>query len=161
MLYTFSKLKAILSEIHLLLTPDREPGKVFEKVHVIEFRRAKSLKHILLRAKVAPLEKKEVCCRSGEGTRCEISKHAVTTETFSSFSTQREYYIKPNNLTEVPALLCIFFYAKNAQSNTQVVLKIFDISLRITNQLVGVSLKGIPSNKCHLTLTLTMTSIMV
>ena len=68
----------MLSEIHLLLTPDREHGKVFENVPIIGFRRAKSLKDILVRAKVAPLEKKK--------------------ETFRSFSTQRKYCIKPNNL---------------------------------------------------------------
>ena len=78
----FSKLKNVLSEIHLLLTPDREHGKVFEKVPIIGFRRAKSLKDILVRAKVAPLEKKKGCCRSCRGTRCEICKHVVTTETF-------------------------------------------------------------------------------
>ena len=87
----FSKLKNVLSEIHLLLTPDREHGKVFEKVPIIGFRRAKSLKDILVRAKVAPLEKKKGCCRSCRGTRCKICKHVVTTETFRSFSTQREY----------------------------------------------------------------------
>ena len=94
----FSKLKNVLSEIHLLLTPDREHGKVFEKVPIIGLRRAKSLKDILVRAKVAPLEKKKGCCRSCGGTICEICKHIVTTEIFRSFSTQRQYCIKPDNL---------------------------------------------------------------
>ena len=75
----FSKLQNVLSEIHLLLTPDREHGKLFEKVLITGFRRAKSLKDILVRAKVAPLEKKKGCCRSCGGTRCEICKHVVTT----------------------------------------------------------------------------------
>ena len=51
-----------------------------------------------MRAKVAPIEKKKGSCRSCGGTRCEICKHVVTTETFRSFSTKREYCIKPNNL---------------------------------------------------------------
>ena len=51
-----SKLKNVLSEIHLLLTPDREHGKVFEKTPIVGFRRAKSLKDILVRAKVAPID---------------------------------------------------------------------------------------------------------
>ena len=56
----FSKLKNILSEIHLLLTPGREHGKVFEEIPISGFRRAKSQeKDILVRAKVAPLEKKK------------------------------------------------------------------------------------------------------
>ena len=65
----FSKLKNVLSEIHLLLTPGREHGKVFENVPIIGFRTAKRLKYILVRAKVAPLEKKKGCGRLCGGTR--------------------------------------------------------------------------------------------
>ena len=126
-----SKLKNVLSEIHLLLTPDREHGKVFENIPIVGFRRAKSLKNILVRAKVAPVEKKKGSCRSCGGTRCEICKHVVTTETFRSFSTKKEYCIKPNN---VP-------------NNTQVVLKVSVLGLTITSQPIGITLKGIPSNK--------------
>ena len=93
-----SKLKNVLSEIHLLLTPDREHGKVFDNIPIAGFRRTKSLKDILVRAKVAPIEKKKGYCRPYGGTRCEICKHVLTTETFSSFSTKGEYCIKPNNL---------------------------------------------------------------
>ena len=93
-----SKHKNVLSGIHLLLTRDREHGKIFEKVLIIGFRRAKSLKDILVRAKVAPLEKKKGCYISCGGSRCEIWKHVVTTEAFGSFSTQREYCIKTDNL---------------------------------------------------------------
>ena len=98
MMQCILKLKKVPSEIHLLLTPDREHGKVFEKVPIVGFRRAKSLNDILVRAKVAPLEKKKGCCRSSKGTRCEICKHVVITERFRSFSTHREYCIKLDNL---------------------------------------------------------------
>ena len=93
-----SKLKNVLSEIRLLLTLDREHGKVFERIPIVGFRRAKSLKDIRVRAKVAPLDKKKGSCRSYGCTRCEICKHVISTETFRSFSTQREYCIKANNL---------------------------------------------------------------
>ena len=73
----FLKLENILPEIHVLLTPDREHGKVFEKIPIIGFRRAKRLKDILARAKEGPLEKKTGCCRLCGGTRC---KHVVTTK---------------------------------------------------------------------------------
>ena len=56
------------------------------------------MKDILVRAKLAPFEKKKDCCRSRGGTRCKICKHVVTTETFRSFSIQRDYCIKPDNL---------------------------------------------------------------
>ena len=68
----FPKLKKVLSEIHLLLTRDSVHGKVFESVPIVGFRRAKRLKDILVRAKVAPLEKKKVSCRLCGGTSCEI-----------------------------------------------------------------------------------------
>ena len=93
----FLKLIAVLSEIHLVLTASREHGKVFQKVPTMRFKRAKRLKDILVtRAKLAPLEKKKGCCRSCEGTTCEICKH-VTTKTFRSFSTQGEYCIIKTN----------------------------------------------------------------
>ena len=137
----FLKLKIILSEIYLLLTPDREHGKVYEKVLIIGFRRANSLKDILVRAKVAPLEKKKGCCRSCGGTRCEICKHVVTTETFRSFSTQREYCIKPDNLNCPSSNVAIFFHEKNVKNSTQVVLKVFDLDLTIISQPIGNSIK--------------------
>ena len=93
-----SKLKNVLSEMHFQLTPDREHGNIFERIPIFGFRRTKSFKDILLRAKVAPLERKKASCRSWGGTRCEICQEDVTTKTFRSFSTQREYCIKPDNL---------------------------------------------------------------
>lgn len=55
----FSKPKTILSERHLLSTPDSKRGKVFGKVSITEFRRTKMLKDIAVGANEAPLEKKE------------------------------------------------------------------------------------------------------
>ena len=48
---TFSKLENILFKVHLLLTQDRE-----HNVPIIGFKRGKSLKDILVRAKVPPLK---------------------------------------------------------------------------------------------------------
>lgn len=53
----FTERWTLLSEINLLLTPDKERGDVFEKIRIIGFRTAKSLKEIFVRAKVQPLEK--------------------------------------------------------------------------------------------------------
>ena len=60
----FSKFKDILSEMYLLLITGREQGKVFKKIPIIEFRRAKSLKQFFAKVKIAPLEKKKGCCKS-------------------------------------------------------------------------------------------------
>ena len=59
----------------------------------------------------------------------------------------------------IPAMLCIFFHAKHPQNKTQVVLKVLDLDLAITNQPIGVSLKGIPSYKRNFTFTLRITNI--
>ena len=58
-------------------------------------------------------------------------------------------------------MLCIFFHAKHAIKNTQVVRKVSNLDLKIISQPIGISLKGIPSNKRHFTLTLRMTNIML
>ena len=51
-----SKLKHILSNINLLLTPDAQHRKVFPEVPIAGFMRGKSLKDLLVRTKV-PVEK--------------------------------------------------------------------------------------------------------
>ena len=78
----FSKLKDTMSFLHLLLTPDQEHQKVFHKVPIIGFRRAKSLKDILVRAKVPPLQKNEGFCVPCKKSRCEICKQMVNTNSF-------------------------------------------------------------------------------
>ena len=77
----FSKLKNILSKIHLL-TPDREHNKVFEDIPIIGFKKGKSLKDMLVRAKVPPLKTKEGFCGPCNKPRCEICKHITKTHHF-------------------------------------------------------------------------------
>ena len=68
----FPKLNDILSKTHLLLTLDREHNKVFEKVPIIGFKKAKSLKKLLVRAKVSLLKTEEGFCGSCNKPRSEI-----------------------------------------------------------------------------------------
>ena len=49
-----SRLKHTLNDIHILLTPDKEHKKVFENVPIVGFRKGKSVKDFLVRAKVPP-----------------------------------------------------------------------------------------------------------
>ena len=56
-------------------------------------------------------------------------------------------------------MLYIFFHATHVQNNMQVVLKVSRLDLTITSQPIGISLKGIPSNKSHFMLTLRMTNM--
>ena len=94
----FSKLKNILPKIHLLLTLDRENRKVFENAPLMRFKKEKSLKDILVRAKVPPLKTEEGFCRPCNKPRCEISKCITKTPQFESPSTKHISSIKPKNL---------------------------------------------------------------
>ena len=93
----FSKLKNILSKIRLL-TPAREHRKVFENIPIIGFKKGKSLKDILVRAKVPPLKTEKGFCGPCNKPRCEICKHITKTHQFESSSTKRIYSIRPQNL---------------------------------------------------------------
>ena len=89
-------LKILKIRIHLLLTPDNEHIKVFRNVAIIEFRRAKSLKNILVRAK-KPQIKNEGLCGPCKGPT-QIWKHIVPTRNFASFITKSTYEIRLENL---------------------------------------------------------------
>ena len=75
----FSKLKKILFKIHLFLTPDREQRKVFENFPIIGFKKGKSVKDILVTAKVPPLKTEKGFCGPCNTPRCEICKHITKT----------------------------------------------------------------------------------
>ena len=92
------KFKNILSKLHLS-KPDREHSKFFEKVSIKGCKKRKSLKDILVTAKVPPLKTKEgFCCPCNEPRpRCEICKH-IKTHQFESSSTKHIYSIWPQNL---------------------------------------------------------------
>ena len=88
----FSNLKDTRSFLNLLLTPDQEHQKVFHKVPIIGFRKAKNLKDILVRAKVPPVQKSEGFCGPCKKSRCEICEHILSTDSFKSTMTQRTYF---------------------------------------------------------------------
>ena len=94
----FSNLKDTMSFLHLLLTLDQEHQQVFHKVPIIGFRRAKSLKDILVRTKVSPVLKNEGSCGPCKKSRCEICEHIVSTDNFKSTTTHRTYCIRSPDL---------------------------------------------------------------
>ena len=85
----FSNLKDTMLFLHLLLTPDQEHQQLFDKVPIIGFRRAKSLKDILVRAKVPPVQRNEGLCWPCKKSRCEICEHIVSNDSFKSTKIQR------------------------------------------------------------------------
>ena len=94
---SLAQLKIIMTRISLLLTPDNEHNKVLRDVPIIGFRRAKSLKDILVRAKT-PQIKNKGWCGPFKGPRCEICKHIVPSRNFISSTANRTYEIRPENL---------------------------------------------------------------
>ena len=94
----FSNLKDTMSFLYLLLTQDQERQKLFHKVPVIGFRRRKSLKYILVRAKVPPVKKDEGFCGPYKKSRCEICEHTISNDSCKSTTTQRTYLTRPKNL---------------------------------------------------------------
>ena len=75
-----NKIKSILSNIHILLTPNKEHEKVFQQVPVVGFRRGKSLKDILVRAKLPKEESGYKGCK-GCGKPCQVCPYIATTDT--------------------------------------------------------------------------------
>ena len=130
-----------LFEIYLLLTPDREHWKFFKKVSITGFRRAKGLEAFLVSANVATLEKKKDCCRLCGSARYKMCNNVMTTETFTSFSTQGEYCIKPDNLNHCSWNVCsaCFYHAKQVQNNKQVALKVFNLDSTIASQPIRIT----------------------
>ena len=94
----FSKLKNIVSNIHLLLTPDKEHQKVFQNLPILGFKKGKSLKDFLVRAKVPPLRIQKGSCAPCKKSRCQVCKHVTTTSCFSTKSKTKTYNIRPENL---------------------------------------------------------------
>ena len=79
---------------------DRQYSKVFEKIPRIVLKKGKSLKVILVRAKVPPLKTEDGFygpCNKNKAT-CEICKHISKTRQFESSSTNDIYSIRPQNL---------------------------------------------------------------
>ena len=69
-----------------------------------------------------------------------MCKHVETTEIFRSFSTQREYYIKPNNSNCRPSNAVYLFSWKLWLKRYAGRLKFFDLDLTVTCKSVHMSL---------------------
>ena len=82
----YLKLKHILSNTNLLLTPDAQHRKVFPEVAIVSFKRGKILKDLLVRAKV-PVEKET----DGKSCRCQRKRSEVCTflEEKSTFTNKK------------------------------------------------------------------------
>ena len=78
----FAKIKQNLSKIHLLLTPDSEHRDVFQHIPIVGFKRGRSLKDILVRAKLPKINQGSGECKGCGNKRCGVCKILKNTSTF-------------------------------------------------------------------------------
>ena len=105
---TFGKLKEVLQRIHLLLTPDGEHRTVFPEVPIVGFKRGKSIRDFLVKAKLPPLEEDWVCNGCG-ASRCKVCETIEDATTFSDKDKTCSYKIRKGMLNcNSNYVICLF-----------------------------------------------------
>ena len=89
----FNCVKEILARIHLLLVPDDEHQSVFQNIPIVGFKRGKSLKDFLVRAKIK-VQSGEGESKECKGSRCDVCKIINTTSTFDDSEGKDQFVIK-------------------------------------------------------------------
>ena len=94
----FSRLKSILEKIHLLLTPDAEHRRVFPDTPIVGFRKGKSLKDLLVRAKVPNTQTKgksgKCNSKKSRGKKCGVCAFIENQSEFTDSKETQFYAIK-------------------------------------------------------------------
>ena len=93
----FQNLNRLLHKVHVILSCDKEHRKVFNHTPIVGFRRAKSLKDFLVRAKVPPLEKPVGNSEGCGSKRCGVCSFVKCTDEFVS-KCGRSYKIRDHKL---------------------------------------------------------------
>ena len=106
----FGNLSRTLNKIHILLACDKEHRKVFPNTPTVGFRRGKSLKDMLVRAKVPQLGDRTGKSEGCEGKRCGVCPFIKTTSEFDSKTGQRfairDFKLNCNSKNVVYLLSC-------------------------------------------------------
>ena len=79
---SFKRLGQVIRKLHVILTFDEEHQNVFKDVPLVGFRKGKSLKDILVRAKVPPIENEAGGSESCSGKRCGVCPYIQNTSDF-------------------------------------------------------------------------------
>ena len=95
---TFQNVRAIMEELHKLLTPNKEHSKVFPNVPVIGFRNGKSLKDFLARATLPKINRSGRCEPCGIKT-CLVCDSISTATTLTTEACQETFKIQSGLLT--------------------------------------------------------------
>ena len=107
-------MRNVLSEIHLLLTPDQEHRNVFPNIPIVGFRHGKNLKSILVRAKI-PLRKLGDGSSGGCLGNCGVCKFINCTSTFSDKDLAKTYQIKTGTLNCSSSMLVYIIQCKKCK----------------------------------------------
>ena len=90
----YSKFKHIISNINLLLTPDKQHCKVFPEVPIVGFKRRKSIKDLLVRTKFSvekEIDGKYFYC---QGKRCKFCTFLEEKNTFTNKEGRDTYKVR-------------------------------------------------------------------
>ena len=92
----YARLRETLTRIQILLAPNEEHRKVFPNIPVVGFRNGKSLRDILVRAKLPQKKVTEGGSNGCKGKRCEVCNYITPCSSFSDKNKQNVYNIKSN-----------------------------------------------------------------
>ena len=79
----FQNLNRILGKIHILLACNKEHQQVFQDIPIVGFRKGKSLKDMLVRAKVPPVEGDKGKSQECSGNKCKMCPWVKNTSEFT------------------------------------------------------------------------------
>ena len=94
----FQNVRAIMEELHILLTPNKDYKKVFLNVLVVGFWDGQSLKNFLVRATLPKLNGSGRCEPCGKKT-CLVCNSISTASTFTAEVCQENFKIQSGPLT--------------------------------------------------------------
>ena len=89
----FQNVRAIMEELHILLTPNKDYNKVFLNVLVVGFRNGQSLKNFLVRATLPKLNGSGRC-EPCEKKTCLVCDSISTASTFTAEACQETFKIQ-------------------------------------------------------------------
>ena len=95
---SFNRLSAVLRKIQIILACDKEHQNVFPDIPILGFRKGKSLKDMLVRAKVPKSANIEGTSEGCQGKRCGVCPFIKSTSEFQD-KKGKQYTIRNNKLT--------------------------------------------------------------
>ena len=113
-----SKIYDILISLQVVLQADEEHKKLFPPLPLVSFRRAKTLRDILVRSKLSQLFTELNECTGCNRRKCQVCNFLVKRGTFSNREGTRTFDLRKGTLNCNTSSLFTSFSAKHAINNT-------------------------------------------